>query len=87
MPVILATQRHRPGGLQFETSLGKQFARPYLKNTQHKTGLADWLKCRGLPSKCEALSSNPSITKNKKKKIQLKVQEFKYSIFSSLYTQ
>jgi hypothetical protein len=32
--------------------------RPYLKNSQHKKGLVEWLKwC--LPSKCEALSSNP----------------------------
>jgi hypothetical protein len=35
--------------------------RPYLKSTQHKTELAELLKC-------EALSSNPSTTKKKKKK-------------------
>jgi hypothetical protein len=44
---------------------GKQFARPYLKNTQYKKG-------EHLPWKCEALSSNPSTTKKKKKfQIQL----------------
>jgi hypothetical protein len=44
----------------------KKKARPYLKNTQYKK---DWqsglsgrvVKC--LPSKCEALSLNPSISK------------------------
>jgi hypothetical protein len=37
----------------------KQFRRPYLKNNHHKIGLAEWLRQR-LPSKCEALRSNPS---------------------------
>jgi hypothetical protein len=34
--------------------------RPYHENT----GLVEWLKC--LPSKCEALSSNPITAKRKK---------------------
>jgi hypothetical protein len=28
--------------LWFEVSLGKQFADPYLENTQHKKGLVEW---------------------------------------------
>jgi hypothetical protein len=36
--------------------------RPYLENTQHKTGLVEFL-----PSRCNALSSSPSIGKKKKK--------------------
>jgi hypothetical protein len=27
----------------FEVRQGKQFERPYLENTQHKMGLAEWL--------------------------------------------
>jgi hypothetical protein len=35
-------------------------ARPCLKNTQHKKGLAEWLKMvECLPCKSEALSTNP----------------------------
>jgi hypothetical protein len=30
--------------LWFKPSLGKQFTRPYLENTQNKTGLEEWLK-------------------------------------------
>jgi hypothetical protein len=30
--------------LQFEASQGKQFMSPYLKNTQLKIGLVEWLK-------------------------------------------
>jgi hypothetical protein len=45
---------------------GKQFLRPYLKNTQHKTGLAD-ASSSSLPSKREALSSNRSTTKKIKR--------------------
>jgi hypothetical protein len=33
--------------LWFKASLGKEFRRPYLDITQHKTGLAAWLKCKG----------------------------------------
>jgi hypothetical protein len=48
-------------------ALGKQFQRPFLKKTHHKKkGLVAWLK--HLPSKNEALSSNPSTNKRKKKK-------------------
>jgi hypothetical protein len=44
-PVIPATQEAlRSGGPRSEASLGKQFARPYLKNTQYKKGLVEWLK-------------------------------------------
>jgi hypothetical protein len=32
------------GGSWFKASLGQQFKRPYVENTQHKRGLADWLK-------------------------------------------
>jgi hypothetical protein len=35
--------------------------RPYLKNTHHKKGLAEWLKVK-------TLSSNPSTKKKKRKK-------------------
>jgi hypothetical protein len=38
--IILATGKDQ--GLK--PVLGKYFARLYLKNNQHKTGLADWLK-------------------------------------------
>jgi hypothetical protein len=43
MPVILAAQEapQRSGGLQFEASLSKQFARTYLKKTHH---MVKWLK-------------------------------------------
>jgi hypothetical protein len=44
--------------------------RPYLENTHHKKGLAEWLKWEEyLPSKQKALSINPSTAKKKKKKI------------------
>jgi hypothetical protein len=32
------------GGSQFEASLGKQFARPYLEKKHYKNGLVEWLK-------------------------------------------
>jgi hypothetical protein len=49
---------------------GKQFARPYLEktlhtHTQNAAGVAEVVK--HLTSKCEALSSDPSIAKKKKK--------------------
>jgi hypothetical protein len=44
-PVLVAYCNPRySGGSWFETSLGKHFKRPYLKNTQHKTRLVEWLK-------------------------------------------
>jgi hypothetical protein len=44
MPIILALGRQRSGVSRFEASLSKQFMRPYLENTEHKKGLAEWLK-------------------------------------------
>jgi hypothetical protein len=32
------------GGSQFKASLGKQFAKLYLKKTHHKKWLVEWLK-------------------------------------------
>jgi hypothetical protein len=52
--------------------------RPYLENTQCKTGLAEWLKWQSyltLTRKYEALSSNPSTAKKKKKKDKEKKNE------------
>jgi hypothetical protein len=47
------------GREQFKASLDKWFVRPYLKNIQHnKSSGRVAQEC--LPSKCEALSSNPS---------------------------
>jgi hypothetical protein len=43
-------------------ALGKYFMRPYLKNTQHKKGLVEWLKWQGT-----CLSSNPSAAKQTNK--------------------
>jgi hypothetical protein len=48
------------GRLWSKVALGKS-VRPYLKNKLKPTVLGLWLK--GLPSKCEVLSSNPSTTK------------------------
>jgi hypothetical protein len=43
--VILATQKAEIGRItRFEASPDKQFMRPYLKNAQHKKGLAECLK-------------------------------------------
>jgi hypothetical protein len=55
--------------MQFQASPGK-IERPYLKNIQHKTR-ADRVAqvVEHLPSKNEGLSSNPSTTVKKKKKI------------------
>jgi hypothetical protein len=61
--------RQRSGGTPFEASLGKYFLRPYLEKTQDKKradGVSQVVEC--LPSKHEALSSNPINTKKKKKK-------------------
>jgi hypothetical protein len=45
MPVILATQEAELKRMAVvQTSPGKSFPRPYFKNIQHKTGLAEWLK-------------------------------------------
>jgi hypothetical protein len=45
IPVILATQTL--GQSQFEGSQDKQFVRSYLKITQHKKRVAEWLKWLG----------------------------------------
>jgi hypothetical protein len=37
-------RRQRSGGSRLEASLGKQFVRPYLENTQPKKGSVEWLK-------------------------------------------
>jgi hypothetical protein len=51
MPVILATQEQRSGGLQFKANPGKQFMRPYLEKTlSQKIGLVEWLKVKALNS-------------------------------------
>jgi hypothetical protein len=61
----LLLRKQRSGRSRFEVSPDKQFLRPYLKNAHHtqrekKTGLVEWLK--------EALSSNPSTERKKRKK-------------------
>jgi hypothetical protein len=44
--VILATQEAEIRRIKvLKASLGKWFVRPYLKNTQHKNGFVEWLKC------------------------------------------
>jgi hypothetical protein len=61
---ILATQEAEIGRITVGSQLGKQFVRLYLKNypTQKRAGrVALVVKC--LPTNCEALSLNPSITK------------------------
>jgi hypothetical protein len=50
---------------RFKDILGKKFTRPYLGNTQPKRGLVE-----RLPSKCEALSSNPNTTKQTNKTLK-----------------
>jgi hypothetical protein len=58
IPVILVT---------WEVDIRRLFVRPAQTNssqdpiskTQHKKRLVEWLSDRHLPSKCEALSSNP----------------------------
>jgi hypothetical protein len=56
-PVILATQEDR--GLK--SALANSSVRPYLKKIYHEKELVKWLKV-------EALSSNPSTAKKKKRK-------------------
>jgi hypothetical protein len=58
-PVIPATQDAEIRKISVQGQ-PRQKARPYLKNTQHKKGLAQVLE--HLPNKCEALSSNSSTT-------------------------
>jgi hypothetical protein len=48
MPIILATQKQRPGGSQFKASPGKKFAGPCLENPFTKISLAEWLKVKDL---------------------------------------
>jgi hypothetical protein len=57
----------RPQGWSFEASPAKKVTRPYLKNTQHRKragSVAQVVKHR--LSKCEALSSHPNTTIEKK---------------------
>jgi hypothetical protein len=59
MPVIPATM----GSIKQEgPSLGQpgQKVRPHLQKNQSKKGLVEWLVVELLPSKREALSSNPT---------------------------
>jgi hypothetical protein len=63
----LATWKAEIRRIEFEARLGKQFLRPYLENTQHKKrtgGVVQVVESR----KSEALISNPSPVKKKKKK-------------------
>jgi hypothetical protein len=55
-PVAHAYNPSYSGGKNQEASPGKEFLRPYLKNTLHKIGLVEWLKVK-------ALSSNPNTAK------------------------
>jgi hypothetical protein len=74
MPVILATWEAEIRRITVKANLGKQFIRPYLGKTEHKTGMVEWLKWRNLSSK---LSSNPSTTQKKKKErktLKLKIK-------------
>jgi hypothetical protein len=53
--------RLRSGGSWFKANPGKRFTRPYRKNNEHKNrGWRGDSSDRGLPSKHEALSSNPN---------------------------
>jgi hypothetical protein len=51
-----------------EASLGKQFARPYLKNTPDQKELVEWLKWQSTCLASMRPSSTPSTAKKKKKK-------------------
>jgi hypothetical protein len=70
-PVILATQETEISTIQFKATHGQtvcgnvsQKKNPKKqKTTHHKKLLAEWLKLESLPSKCQALSSNPSATR------------------------
>jgi hypothetical protein len=44
MPIVLATQVAEIRRIMVQSQPSKYFLRPYLKNTQHKKGLAEWLK-------------------------------------------
>jgi hypothetical protein len=67
-------RRQRSGGSQFEASSGKDFTRPYLEkypNQKMAGRVAQVIEC--LPSKSEALSSDPALpnkTKQNKKLYQ-----------------
>jgi hypothetical protein len=50
--------------LCFEASPGKQFTRPYLKNTQHRKELVEWLKVED--------EFKPQYCKNKQTKLNKK---------------
>jgi hypothetical protein len=42
-PIILATPKAENKRITVQASLGKQFMRPYLKNTLHRKELSEWL--------------------------------------------
>jgi hypothetical protein len=67
--VVRATQQAKSGGLQFEAILGEVIMRTYLKKqTKIKRAGGEAQAVERLPSKCQALSSNPS-TANRKRKL------------------
>jgi hypothetical protein len=66
MPIILARGRHREEDKILKLDPGKT-VRPYLKNKLNLKGLKGMAQVvEHLPSKCNALSSKPSATKEKK---------------------
>jgi hypothetical protein len=69
MPVILATQEGEIRKISVQ-SQPRQKVRPYLKNAQHTKKRASGVAqvVNHLPSKCEAQSSNPVISKTNKQK-------------------
>jgi hypothetical protein len=65
MPIILARGRHREEDKILKLDPGKT-VRPYLKNKLNLKGLKGMAQVvEHLPSKCNALSSKLSTTKNK----------------------
>jgi hypothetical protein len=66
MPVIPATQAVEKEKLWFQTTSGKKLPRSYLKNKPGAGTVAQVVE--QLPSKHEALNSNPSTTKKKRRK-------------------
>jgi hypothetical protein len=75
----LATWKAEIRRIEFEARLGKQFLRPYLENTQHKKrtgGVVQVVESR----KSEALISNPSPLKKKKKKKTMQIYKGKSCI-------
>jgi hypothetical protein len=70
MPVILTTQETEIRRIEFQNQPRRIVMRPYLKKKKksHKKGLAEWAQAvERLPSKYEALNSNPRVPLQKKK--------------------